>query len=264
MRNSFVVFLFLIDIHLFGQVPTCDFKMPDATTTFAINVAIGQKVYEIDTKQLFLCYKGIIAGNSISSSASGSLRDLGDYNQLSNKPTIPSGTVTAVSVATANGISGSSSGGATPALTIALGAITPTSTIWSTPGSNSTGTGNMITLTAASTSGVGDVGYINSSGQVAFCKADVIADCPYAFCICAQATISTGSSGSWVTHGMVRKDSWSWTVGGLMYVSTTGTTGNTLTQIAPTGANNVIMPVGIALSATVVFFYGNMNSVEHL
>lgn len=36
--------------------------------------------------------------------------------------------VTAVSVATANGVSGSSSGGATPALTIALGAITPTST----------------------------------------------------------------------------------------------------------------------------------------
>lgn len=40
----------------------------------------------------------------------------------------PTGTVTAVSVATANGISGTSSGGATPALTIALGAITPTST----------------------------------------------------------------------------------------------------------------------------------------
>jgi hypothetical protein len=36
------------------------------------------------------------------------------------------GTVTAVSVATANGVSGSSSGGATPALTISLGAITPT------------------------------------------------------------------------------------------------------------------------------------------
>ena len=35
------------------------------------------------------------------------------------------GTVTAVSVATANGVSGSSSGGATPALTITLGAITP-------------------------------------------------------------------------------------------------------------------------------------------
>lgn len=39
----------------------------------------------------------------------------------------PQGTVTAVSVATANGVSGSSSGGATPALTISLGAITPSS-----------------------------------------------------------------------------------------------------------------------------------------
>jgi hypothetical protein len=37
------------------------------------------------------------------------------------------GTVTAVSVATANGVSGTSSGGATPALTLTLGAITPTS-----------------------------------------------------------------------------------------------------------------------------------------
>lgn len=35
------------------------------------------------------------------------------------------GTVTAVSIATANGVSGSSSGGATPSLTITLGAITP-------------------------------------------------------------------------------------------------------------------------------------------
>jgi hypothetical protein len=37
------------------------------------------------------------------------------------------GTVTAVSVTTANGVSGTSSGGATPALTLTLGAITPTS-----------------------------------------------------------------------------------------------------------------------------------------
>lgn len=44
--------------------------------------------------------------------------------QLNSKGT---GTVTAVSVATANGFSGSSSGGATPALTIIAGAIVPTS-----------------------------------------------------------------------------------------------------------------------------------------
>ncbi len=39
--------------------------------------------------------------------------------------TAPAGTVTAVSIATANGFSGSSSGGATPALTIIAGDITP-------------------------------------------------------------------------------------------------------------------------------------------
>jgi hypothetical protein len=52
------------------------------------------------------------------------------------------GTVTAVSVATANGVSGSSSGGATPALTITLGAITPTSIVASgtIAGSNLSGT----------------------------------------------------------------------------------------------------------------------------
>lgn len=58
-----------------------------------------------------------------------------------------SGTVTAIGVTTANGVSGSSSGGSTPNLTITLGAITPTSvnglTISSTVG----------TLTIANTAG---------------------------------------------------------------------------------------------------------------
>lgn len=44
-----------------------------------------------------------------------------------NGTPIAAGTVTGVSVVTANGISGSSSGGATPALTLALASITPTS-----------------------------------------------------------------------------------------------------------------------------------------
>lgn len=52
------------------------------------------------------------------------------------------GTVTAVSVATANGVSGTSSGGSTPALTIALGAITPSSIVatGNISGANLTGT----------------------------------------------------------------------------------------------------------------------------
>ncbi len=53
----------------------------------------------------------------------------GAYDDLTGKPTLGTGTVTAISVATANGVSGSSSGGATPALTISLGAITPSSVV---------------------------------------------------------------------------------------------------------------------------------------
>lgn len=65
-------------------------------------------------------------------------------NQINAKG---SGTVTAVSVATANGVSGSSSGGAMPALTISLGAITPSTVNGNTI---TTGTGTL-TLGAGKT-----------------------------------------------------------------------------------------------------------------
>ena len=59
-----------------------------------------------------------------------------DWNTFNGKG---SGTVTAVSIATANGISGTSSGGATPALTLALGNITPTLVTIGTLGYTDTG-----------------------------------------------------------------------------------------------------------------------------
>ena len=66
------------------------------------------------------------------------------------------GTVTAVSVASANGVSGSSSGGATPALTIALGAITPTTVNSVTISGSSTPTLAVTGTTTVSGSNSGD------------------------------------------------------------------------------------------------------------
>lgn len=85
---------------------------------------------------------GILKGNGTAISAAVSGTDLKTVNGTSiigsGDITTPQGTVTAVSIATANGFSGSSSGGATPALTIVAGAITPTTvnglTISSTTG----------------------------------------------------------------------------------------------------------------------------------
>jgi hypothetical protein len=265
MRSWLIALFVLISVSLFSQVtPTCDLKVSSASWAFGVNVGIGQKVYNIETHQLFVCTAST-ASTATLTSASANFRDLGDYNSLENKPTIGTGTVTAVSVATANGVSGTSSGGATPALTIALGAITPISSTWSIPATNNTGTGNMIYIVAGIDQKIGDVCFINSSSTTSVCKADAIANCPYCFCMLAQSAVSSGGDGLYVTHGAVRYDTWSWTAGGLIYVSTVGTSGSTLTQTPPpSGTNNVVMPIGIALTATTIFFFGNMNSVEHL
>ena len=67
----------------------------------------------------------------------------GNYNDLINKPVISAGTVTSVSVITANGISGNvANPTSTPAITLTLGAITPTSVAatGAVTGSNLSGT----------------------------------------------------------------------------------------------------------------------------
>ncbi len=123
--------------------------------------------------------------------------------------------------------------------------------------------GRIVSLTAAAASTIGDVIFINSSGNAQFCKADTISNCRYALAICADYSIAANASGNWLTNGSIKDDTWSWSVGGLIYVSTSGYSGATLTQSVPAGPNNVIMPVGVALSSSVMYFFGNINSVEH-
>lgn len=83
------------------------------------------------------------------------------------------GTVTAVSIATANGFSGTSSGGSTPALTIVAGAITPTSVNGVTLSGSSTPTLAVTGTSTISGSNTGDqtitlTGDITGSGAGSF------------------------------------------------------------------------------------------------
>jgi hypothetical protein len=227
MRKLLIFFFILFGNVLIAQVnatPKFDVSFPNASTTLGINISVGVLIYEVDTKQLFVCITPIVSSSTLTASKS-SLRDLGDYSQLTSPPT---------------------------------------SFLNSTPATNSSFTGNAVSLVANLNVGIGDVGFVNSSGKFVLCKADAIANCPYCFSMCGQASCTSGGSGYFVVNGIVRYDSWSWTVGGLIYVSITGTTGNTLTQTAPSATNNVIMPIGIALSASTIYFFGNMNSLEHL
>lgn len=142
------------------------------------------------------------------------------------------------------------------------GVITAQNVSYIIPTIDHTTSGSLITLTANANSQIGDVVYINSSWKAALCKADTISHSPYCFAICADATISANASGNWLSKGSIKDNTWNWSPG-IVYVSTSGYSGATLTQVMPAGANNVVMPVGIALSATVLYFFGSINSTEH-
>jgi hypothetical protein len=103
------------------------------------------------------------------------------------------GTVTAVSVATANGFSGSSSGGATPALTIVAGAITPTSVNSVVLSGSTTPTLAVTGTTTVSGSNTGDqtitlTGAVTGSGTGSF-----------ATTIATPGTLTVSSSNSTAT-----------------------------------------------------------------
>lgn len=131
-----------------------------------------------------------------------------------------------------------------------------------TPGSDHAGQGIVVTLTSAQAQAIGDACRITATGKATLAKADAIANAT-ALVMVVDATIGNGASGKYCLHGIVRDDSWNWTIGGLIYLSTTGTTGNTLTQTAPSGANNVVQILGVALTADTMFFSPQLVQVEH-
>lgn len=123
--------------------------------------------------------------------------------------------------------------------------------------------GMTLTLTSAQTQAIGDLVKINSSGQATLAKADAIANASAV--LIATAAVSGSASNTYMALGILRlSSSPSWTVGGLVYLSATGTTGNTLTQTAPSATNNVIQVVGVAIAADTILFNPSLVQVEHV
>ena len=116
-----------------------------------------------------LVYSTTIPAASITGLAT--VATTGNYNDLINKPTITNGTVTTVSVVTANGVSGTvANPTTTPAITLVLGNITPTSvaSTGTVTGSNLTGvnTGDQTIILSGDVTGVGTSGITTTLATV--------------------------------------------------------------------------------------------------
>jgi hypothetical protein len=64
---------------------------------------------------------------------------------------------------------------------------------------------------------------------------------------------------SMLVAGRVRDDDWNWTVGGLVFASTTA---GALTQTAPSGTTDVVQIVGVAYHADKMLFAPETDSSE--
>lgn len=132
----------------------------------------------------------------------------------------------------------------------------------STPGTDHTASGDKAPFTNGNAGAVafGDVCYVAADGDLEFADADAAATMP-GFAM-ALAAINAAASGEWLLRGFARNDAWTWTPGGLIYVSVTATTGNTLTQTAPSGAGDQVQIVGIATHADRMWFNPSLVLVE--
>jgi hypothetical protein len=109
----------------------------------------------------------------------------------------------------------------------------------------------------------GDVCFINIDSEAQLGDADGIATAKVKY-MCLQ-TVTTGNTAIYLKEGKVRNDAWNWTVGGEngdIFLSTTGTTGNTLTQTRPTGTDDCVVIIGTALTADIIDFKVSENIVE--
>jgi hypothetical protein len=131
-----------------------------------------------------------------------------------------------------------------------VNALTTTNT-WS--GVTSTYTNN-----AGSTINRWQLVYLDSSGEMELAEGNASVTMP---CVAiATASISNGSSGTFMTYGYARDDSdWSWTPNGLIFVSD-GTAG-ALTQTVPTGTGHQVQVVGVAITAHIIYFYPQITII---
>lgn len=125
------------------------------------------------------------------------------------------------------------------------------------PSSDHTASGLLVSMTAGESLAFGDLVYFKSDGKVWKANANSYSQLP-AMGI-ATTTASANGSVTVLLYGIARDDSWTWTVGGKIYMSTTN---GTMSQTAPTGSSDAIQVVGVATHADRMLFNPSYNHLE--
>jgi len=103
-----------------------------------------------------------------------------------------------------------------------------------------------------------DACYLKSDGKYWKADADAVTTMPVI--AIATAAISAEASGVFLLMGFVRKDAWTWTVGGLLYASLTA---GALTQdVSGYTTPDQVQVVGIAITANIILFNPSYELVE--
>jgi len=116
--------------------------------------------------------------------------------------------------------------------------------------------GTIIRLTSAVVLAFGDVCYINLSGKAALASAAIEVTAT-GVVLCVEPTLAANTEGIFLLYGIARKDTWNWTVGGgagILFLSISGASGNTLAQTVVSAEDNVSQILGFATHATRIFF----------
>lgn len=129
------------------------------------------------------------------------------------------------------------------------------------PGADVTASGLIITATVdTNAQGIGAPLMLAADGNFDTADADASTTSP-----AVVLALETGTGSKKVlVHGILRVDAWNWTKGpgkaSLIYVSTSV---GTLTQTQPTGTDDVIQPVGWALSDDCIYFCPSLIYYTH-
>lgn len=93
--------------------------------------------------------------------------------------------------------------------------------------------------------------YVDATGRWVDADADAVATMPVVGL--ATEPLSIGQKGRVLQQGYANLNTWTWTPGGLLYASTTA---GELTQTPPVGPGDVVQEIGVAITATMIYFDG--------